>query len=234
TGNFNEKTAKIYTDFSLLTRHPDITAEVESVFEYIEYPYRRYKFNHLLVSPINSRRQLYRLIDNELTNAKAGQPSGITLKINNLVDRDLINRLYAAGQAGVPIQMIIRGMCALRPGVPGLSDNIRVISIIDRFLEHPRVMVFHNRGNPQLYISSADWMSRNIDGRIEVGTPIYDERLKQRILDILELQLSDTCKARVIDADQKNEYVKRGNRRKIRSQVAIYDYLKRIESNNGQ
>ncbi|MEZ6926192.1 MULTISPECIES: polyphosphate kinase 1 [unclassified Aeromonas] len=234
TGNFNEKTAKIYTDFSLLTRHPDITAEVEGVFEYIEYPYRRYKFNHLLVSPINSRRQLYRLIDNELANAKAGQPSGITLKINNLVDRDLINRLYAAGQAGVPIQMIIRGMCALRPGVPGLSDNIRVISIIDRFLEHPRVMVFHNKGNPQLYISSADWMSRNIDGRIEVGTPIYDERLKQRILDILELQLSDTCKARVIDADQKNEYVKRGNRRKIRSQVAIYDYLKRIESNNGQ
>ncbi|ABK36538.1 polyphosphate kinase 1 [Aeromonas hydrophila] len=234
TGNFNEKTAKIYTDFSLLTRHPDITAEVEGVFEYIEYPYRRYKFNHLLVSPINSRRQLYRLIDNELANAKAGQPSGITLKINNLVDRDLINRLYAAGQAGVPIQMIIRGMCALRPGVPGLSENIRVISIIDRFLEHPRVMVFHNKGNPQLYISSADWMSRNIDGRIEVGTPIYDERLKQRILDILELQLSDTCKARVIDADQQNEYVKRGNRRKIRSQVAIYDYLKRIESNNGQ
>lgn len=234
TGNFNEKTAKIYTDFSLLTRNPDITAEVEGVFEYIEYPYRRYKFNHLLVSPINSRRQLYRLIDNELSNAKAGQPSGIILKINNLVDRDLINRLYAAGQAGVPIQMIIRGMCALRPGVPGLSDNIKVISIIDRFLEHPRVMVFHNKGNPQLYISSADWMSRNIDGRIEVGTPIYDERLKQRIMDILELQLSDTCKARVIDADQKNEYVKRGNRRKIRSQVAIYDYHKRIESNNGQ
>ncbi|HHQ4695227.1 TPA: polyphosphate kinase 1 [Aeromonas veronii] len=234
TGNFNEKTAKIYTDFSLLTRNPDITAEVEGVFEYIEYPYKRYKFNHLLVSPINSRRQLYRLIDNELSNAKAGQPSGIILKINNLVDKDLINRLYAAGQAGVPIQMLIRGMCALRPGVPGLSDNIKVISIIDRFLEHPRVMVFHNKGNPQLYISSADWMSRNIDGRIEVGTPIYDERLKQRIMDILELQLSDTCKARVIDADQQNEYVKRGNRRKIRSQVAIYDYLKRIESNNGQ
>lgn len=234
TGNFNEKTAKIYTDFSLLTRHPDITAEVESVFEYIEYPYRRYKFNHLLVSPINSRRQLYRLIDNELANAKAGQPSGITLKINNLVDRDLINRLYAAGQAGVPIQMIIRGMCALRPGVPDFSDNIQVISVIDRFLEHPRVMVFHNRGNPQLFISSADWMSRNIDGRIEVGTPIYDERLKQRILDILQLQLSDTCKARVIDADQSNQYVKRGNRRKVRSQVAIYDYLKRIESNHGQ
>lgn len=234
TGNFNEKTAKIYTDFSLLTRNPDITAEVEGVFEYIEYPYKRYKFNHLLVSPINSRRQLYRLIDNELTNAKAGQPSGIILKINNLVDRDLINRLYAASQAGVPIQMIIRGMCALRPGVPGLSDNIKVISIIDRFLEHPRVMVFHNKGTPQLYISSADWMSRNIDGRIEVGTPIYDERLKQRIMDILELQLSDTCKARVIDADQKNEYVKRGNRRKVRSQVAIYDYLKRIESHNGQ
>ncbi|MGL5031801.1 MAG: polyphosphate kinase 1 [Aeromonas sp.] len=234
TGNFNENTAKIYTDFSLLTRHPDITAEVEGVFEYIEYPYKRYKFNHLLVSPINSRRQLNRLIDNELAHAKAGQPSGIILKINNLVDKDLINRLYAASQAGVPIQMIIRGMCSLRPGIPGLSENIRIISIIDRFLEHPRVMVFHNNGHQQLYISSADWMSRNIDGRIEVGTPIYDERLKQQIMDILDLQLSDTCKARVIDTHQQNAYVKRGNRRKIRSQVAIYDYLKRIESNHGQ
>lgn len=233
TGNFNEKTAKIYTDFSLMTVHPEIAAEVESVFEYIEYPYRRYKFNHLLVSPINSRRQLFRLIDNELANAKAGLPSGIVLKINNLVDRDLINRLYAAGQAGVPIQMIIRGMCALKPGVPGLSDNIKVISIIDRFLEHPRVMVFHNKGASQLYISSADWMSRNIDGRIEVGTPVYDDRLKQRILDILDLQWNDTTKARVIDAEQKNEYVKRGNRRKLRSQVAIYDYLKQCEEKQG-
>mgnify|MGYP000095997859 FL=1 len=229
TGNFNEKTAKIYTDFSLLTRHPDITAEVEGVFEYIEYPYKRYKFNHLLVSPINSRRQLYRLIDNELANAKAGQPSGITLKINNLVDRDLINRLYAAGQAGVPIQMIIRGMCALRPGVPGLSDNIQVISIIDRFLEHPRVMVFHNNGQPKVYISSADWMTRNLDFRIEVGVPIYDEKLRQRILDILELQFSDTTKARYIDAEQSNRYVPRGNRKKVRSQIAIYDYLKQWE-----
>ncbi|MGL5285585.1 MAG: polyphosphate kinase 1, partial [Aeromonas sp.] len=233
TGNFNERTAKIYTDFSLLTCHPEITAEVESVFEYIEYPYRRYKFNHLLVSPINSRRQLYRMLDNEIANAKAGLESGIFLKINNLVDRDLINRLYAAGQAGVPIQMIIRGMCAMRPGVPGLSENIKVVSIIDRFLEHPRVMVFHNKGNQQIYISSADWMTRNIDGRIEVGTPIYDDRLRQRILDILDLQWNDTTKARMIDAEQKNEYVKRGNRRKLRSQVAIYDYLKQIEEKSG-
>ncbi|MGY3927879.1 polyphosphate kinase 1 [Aeromonas simiae] len=233
TGNFNERTAKIYTDFSLITCHPEIAAEVENVFDYIEYPYRRYKFNHLLVSPINSRRQLFRLIDSELANAKAGQPSGIFLKINNLVDRDLINRLYAAGQAGVPIQMIIRGMCALRPGIPGLSENIKVISIIDRFLEHPRVMVFHNKGAQQVFISSADWMTRNIDGRIEVGTPIYDDRLKQRILDILDLQWNDTTKARVIDAEQSNAYVKRGNRRKLRSQVAIYDYLKQTEEKSG-
>ncbi|ENY70817.1 polyphosphate kinase, partial [Aeromonas diversa CDC 2478-85] len=123
--------------------------------------------------------------------------------------------------------------CALKPGVPGLSENIKVISIIDRFLEHPRVMVFHNKGASQLYISSADWMSRNIDGRIEVGTPVYDDRLKQRILDILDLQWNDTTKARVIDAEQKNEYVKRGNRRKLRSQVAIYEYLKQCEEKQG-
>lgn len=225
TGNFNEKTAKIYTDFALFTCHPELTVEVENVFEFIEHPYLRLKFNHLLVSPINSRRNLNSLIDNEINNAKLGHPSAIILKINNLVDKGLISRLYAASQAGVKIRMIIRGMCSLVPGLPGISDNIEVISIVDRYLEHPRVMVFHNHGQPRVYISSADWMTRNIDYRIEVGTPIYDESLKQRILDILELQFSDTTKARYIDAEQSNRYVPRGNRRKIRSQIAIHDYL---------
>ena len=196
TGNFNEKTAKIYTDFAYFTRKPEITAEVEGVFEFIEHPYRRIKFSHLLVSPINARRNLYSMIDNELTNARAGLPAMITLKINNLVDNGLIQRLYAASQEGVKIRMIIRGMCSLIPGIQGISENITVISIIDRFLEHPRVMVFHNNGSPKVYISSADWMTRNIDHRVEVGTPIYDEQLKQRIIDLLEIQFSDTTKAR--------------------------------------
>lgn len=231
TGNFNEKTAKIYTDFALFTKNPEITAEVDGVFEFIEHPYRRIKFNHLLVSPINSRRNLYKMIDNELTNARAGLPAAITLKINNLVDQGLIQRLCAASQEGVKIRMIIRGMCSMVPGVPGVSENIKVISIIDRYLEHPRVMVFHSNGSPKVFISSADWMTRNIDHRVEVGTPIYDERLKQRILDLLEIQFCDTTKARIIDGEHKNEYVPRGNRRKIRSQIATYEYLQQLELN---
>ena len=229
TGNFNEKTAKIYTDFSLFTRNQEIATEVDNVFEFIEHPYRRIKFNHLLVSPINSRRYIYRLIDNELTNAKAGLPAEITIKINNLVDAGMVQRLYAASQAGVKIRMIVRGMCSLVPGINGISDNIHIISIVDRFLEHPRVMMFHNNGNAKVFISSADWMTRNLDHRVEVGTPVYDERLKQRIIDLLEIQFSDTTKARVIDADQRNDYVPRGNRRKIRSQISIYEYLQRLE-----
>ena len=229
TGNFNEKTAKIYTDFALFTRNQEIAAEVYSVFEFIEHPFQRFKFNHLLVSPINSRRNLYSLIDGEISNAKAGLPAKITLKINNLVDKGMVSRLYAASQAGVKIRMIIRGMCSLVPGLPGISDNIEVISIIDRYLEHPRVMVFHNNDQPKVYISSADWMTRNLDFRIEVGTPIYDETLRQRILDIIELQFNDTTKARCIDAAQSNNYVPRGNRKKMRSQIAIHDYLKQQE-----
>ena len=138
TGNFNEKTAKIYTDFSLFTRHPEITNEVAGVFEFIDQPYRHPRFSHLLVSPINFRRHLYQLIDGEIANARAGRTSGITVKVNNLVDRGVVNRLYSASQAGVPVRMIIRGMCSLVPGVEGISDNISVISIVDRFLEHPR------------------------------------------------------------------------------------------------
>ncbi|MBR9858629.1 MAG: polyphosphate kinase 1 [Gammaproteobacteria bacterium] len=229
TGNFNEKTAKIYTDFSLLTANPEITNEVAAVFDFIRQPYRRVKFNHLLVSPLNARRSLYSMIDNEITNAKQGLPASLTLKVNNLVDKGLINRLYGASRAGVNIDIIVRGMCSLQPGVPGVSDNIRAISIVDRHLEHPRVLVFHNNGQPKVYISSADWMTRNIDFRIEVATPILDSALKNRIIDILQIQLNDTTKARVLDQQQNNHYVDRGNRRKIRSQAAIYDYLKALE-----
>ncbi|HCE4672392.1 TPA: polyphosphate kinase 1 [Vibrio parahaemolyticus] len=229
TGNFHEKTARIYTDFSLLTADQEITNEVRNVFGYIENPYRPVKFNHLMVSPRNSRTQIYRLIDNEIANAKAGKKAGLTIKVNNLVDKGIVTRLYAASNAGVKINMIIRGMCALVPGIEGVSENIRIISIVDRFLEHPRVVITHNDGDPQVYISSADWMTRNIDHRIEVAVPVRDPRLKQRIIDITNIHFTDTVKARLIDKEMSNSYVPRGNRKKVRSQVAIYDYLKNIE-----
>ncbi|OOI06830.1 polyphosphate kinase 1 [Vibrio parahaemolyticus] len=229
TGNFHEKTARIYTDFSLLTADQEITNEVRNVFGYIENPYRPVKFNHLMVSPRNSRTQIYRLIDNEIANAKAGKKAGLTIKVNNLVDKGIVTRLYAASNAGVKINMIIRGMCALVPGIEGVSENIRIISIVDRFLEHPRVVITHNDGDPQVYISSADWMTRNIDHRIEVAAPVRDPRLKQRIIDITNIHFTDTVKARLIDKEMSNCYVPRGNRKKVRSQVAIYDYLKNIE-----
>ncbi|EJG1696914.1 polyphosphate kinase 1 [Vibrio parahaemolyticus] len=229
TGNFHEKTARIYTDFSLLTADQEITNEVRNVFGYIENPYRPVKFNHLMVSPRNSRTQIYRLIDNEIANAKAGKKAGLTIKVNNLVDKGIVTRLYAASNAGVKINMIIRGMCALVPGIEGVSENIRIISIVDRFLEHPRVVITHNDGDPQVYISSADWMTRNIDHRIEVAAPVRDPRLKQRIIDITNIHFTDTVKARLIDKEMSNNYVPRGNRKKVRSQVAIYDYLKNIE-----
>ncbi|EKO3721705.1 polyphosphate kinase 1 [Vibrio metschnikovii] len=229
TGNFHEKTARIYTDFSLLTADHELTNEVRSVFAYIENPFRPIKFTHLLVSPRNSRTQLYRLIDSEIANARNGKKAEIIVKVNNLVDKGLINKLYGASSAGVKIKMIIRGMCSLVPGVAGVSDNISIISIVDRFLEHPRVLITHNDGDPLVYISSADWMTRNLDHRIEVTTPIRSPRLKQRIIDIIHLQFTDTVKARVIDKEMSNRYVKRGNRKKIRSQLAIYDYLKQIE-----
>ncbi|GAA5214422.1 polyphosphate kinase 1 [Corallincola platygyrae] len=231
TGNFHEKTAKIYTDFSLFTRNSEITQEVENVFEFIVHSYKRFHFKHLIVSPTDSRTRIYRAIDREISNAQRNLPARIFLKINNLDDKGIIDKLYEASCAGVKVRMIIRGMCALVPGIPGISSNIEVLSIVDRFLEHPRVAVFHNSGEQDVWISSADWMTRNIDKRVEVGTPIYDDKLKQQIIDIMEIQWSDTTKARIIDKEQSNKYKPRGNRRKIRSQIAIYDYLKEIEQN---
>lgn len=229
TGNFHEKTAQIYTDFALLTADPELTNEVRNVFGYIENPYRPVHFNQLMVSPRNARQQIYTLIDNEIAIAKEGRPANITLKVNNLVDKGLVNKLYSASNAGVKIKMIVRGMCSLVAGIPGVSDNITIISIIDRFLEHPRVVITGNNGDPNVYISSADWMTRNLDYRIEVATPIHSPRLKKRIINILNIHFTDTVKARQIDKEMTNNYVPRGNRKKVRSQIAIYDYLKQIE-----
>jgi polyphosphate kinase len=229
TGNFNEKTAKIYTDYSLFTKNQEMAEEANSVFELISYPYRRFKFQHLQISPLNARTKIQSLIRQEIQFLKEGHEAHITFKINNLVDKELIDDLYRASQAGIKIRGIVRGMCGLRPGIKGLSENIELISIVDRFLEHPRVMIFGGGGNRKVYISSADWMTRNMDNRIEVGAPIYDETLQQRIVDIMEIQFRDTLKARQIDKDQLNQYVKRGNRKKLRSQEEIYTYLKQLE-----
>ncbi|MEE1672729.1 polyphosphate kinase 1 [Agarivorans aestuarii] len=230
TGNFHEKTAKIYTDFALFTKNQEIGQEVENVFSFIQKPYRRFKFQHLIVSPNDTRRRLFSLIDYEINQANAGNPAAITIKVNNLVDKGVVTRLYAASKAGVKIRMIIRGMCSLVPGLEGNNDNIKIISIVDRFLEHPRVFHFHHSGEDQVYIASFDWMTRNIEERVEVGVPIYNNELKQRVIDLMDLQFADTTKARIIDAKQQNLYVRRGNRRKIRSQVWTHDYLKAIES----
>lgn len=169
------------------------------------------------------------MIDNEINNANQGKKAEICLKVNNLVDQSLIRRLYAASNAGVKIKLIIRGMCSLKPAIPNLSENIQAISIVDRFLEHPRVYMFHNNGDEKIYLSSADWMTRNLDGRIEVGCPVYAPRLKEQLKTLFEIQFRDTTKARIIDAQQQNLYVQRGNRKKLRSQRAIYDYLKKYE-----
>lgn len=229
TGNFNEKTARIYTDYSLLTADARITNEVRRVFNFIENPYRPVSFDYLMVSPQNSRRMLYQLIDEEIANAQQGIPAGITLKVNNLVDKGLVDRLYTASSVGVKVNLLVRGMCSLIPNLEGISENIRVISIVDRYLEHDRVYIFDNGGDKKVFLSSADWMTRNIDYRIEVAVAILDPVLKQRVLDIIAILFSDTVKARIIDKELSNRYVPRGNRRKVRAQQAIYDYIKSLE-----
>lgn len=230
TGNFHENNARTYTDFALFTKHKDICQEVDNVFSFVSHSYLRFRFNHLIVSPLTSRRRLYQLIDNEIQFASENKKAEITLKLNNLVDGGLINKLYAASQAGVKIKLIIRGMCSLVPGVKSMSENIKVISIVDRFLEHPRIMVFHNDGNKQVFITSADWMERNLDHRVEVACPIYDENLKQQILQILALHFQDNVKARIINKTQSNRYVSQGKRAPLRSQIAIYEYLAEHET----
>jgi len=229
TGNFNESTAKIYTDYSLFTCNPEITRETLAVFDLIQLPYRQQNFNHLMVSPINSKAKILSLIDQEIEHAQQGLDAEVLFKVNNLVDEDIIERLYRASQAGVQVRGIVRGMCSLVTGEKGLSDNIKLISIVDRFLEHPRVMAFKNAGEPKVYLSSADWMKRNMEDRIEVGAPIFDQELANRIIYMLELQFKDTLKARVIDKNQVNGYVKRGNRKHLRSQIETYNYLKGLE-----
>ena len=226
TGNFHEKTAKIYSDVGYFTSNVAICQEVRKVFRVMENNIERGVYRNLLVSPFNNRRKLTSLIQAEIENAKKGLPSGICIKINNLVDVKMIDKLYQASNAGVKIKLNVRGVCCLVPGIKNQSENIEAISVVDRFLEHARFMIFENNGNPLYYISSFDWMERNLDKRIEVGAPIYDRVLQNELQTIFGLQWSDNQKSRVIDKKLKNKHHTNDLGHPVRSQMALYEYYK--------
>lgn len=230
TGNFNEITSKLYCDYGFMTSDKRITEEVSMVFGYLEGIKPENNFNHLLVAQFNMRKKLNSLIDNEIKNANAGTEAKIILKMNSLEDERMIKKLYEASQAGVKISLIVRGICCLKPGAAGLSENIEAVSIIDRFLEHGRIFLFHNGGNEIVYLSSADLMKRNLSRRVETAFPVYDEMLKEQLKKILEIQLSDNVKARILDAKQNNKYKNDDSEIKLRAQVEIYNYLKELSN----
>ncbi|MBL7808970.1 MAG: polyphosphate kinase 1 [Saprospiraceae bacterium] len=227
TGNFHEETAKIYSDFGILTADPRLTNEVSNVLAHLENMPPAQPFQHLLVGKFNLREGLYRLIENEVSAARKGKPAEMILKLNSLEDKEIIARLYQASQAGVKIRLIVRGICCLVPGLPGLSENIEILSIVDRFLEHARVFIFHNGGNERVYLSSADWMERNLSFRIETIFPVYDPALCKDIRALIDIQLNDNVKARIIDAQNRNDYRRTGSDIPVRTQLETYFFLKR-------
>jgi polyphosphate kinase len=226
TGNFNEQTARVYADDSLLTSNQQITAEVNSVFHLFESKYNPPKFNRLVVAPFQMRNFFIRMINAEINQAKAGKEAWCILKLNNLVDDKIITKLYQAGQAGVKVRVICRGTCTMIPGLKGFSENIEAISIVDKFLEHSRVLIFNNGGDEKYFISSADWMVRNLDNRIEVACPVLDKGIQQELKTMLLIQLKDNTKARIVNHEEPNFYKDRDKLPRIRSQMEIYNYLK--------
>ncbi|GAL67422.1 polyphosphate kinase 1 [Jejuia pallidilutea] len=223
TGNFNESTAKIYTDYTLFTSKQPILKEVNKVFNFFETNYRIYDYKHLIVSPHYTKKAFFKLIDQQIEASKNGTGGYMRLKMNSLSSYEMVDKLYEASCAGVKIDMIVRGICCLIPGVKGMSENINVISIVDKFLEHPRVYIFGKDENSKIYISSADWMTRNIENRVEVSCPIYSEELKQEIIDNFNICWKDNVKARLINTENENEY-RIDDNPKVRSQIALYDY----------
>ncbi|WP_420399185.1 polyphosphate kinase 1 [Flagellimonas sp.] len=232
TGNFNESTAKIYTDYTLFTSHEGILKEMARVFDFFETNYKIHKYKHLVVSPHYTKSTFMKLIDNEIANALVGKEAFIRIKMNSLTSYKMVDKLYEASRAGVKVQLIIRGVCCLIPGVAGMSENIEAISVVDKFLEHPRLFIFGNEGDPKIYISSADWMTRNLDFRVEVGCPIYDPDIKQELLDTFDISWKDNQKARIFSANQDNAYREKTEEdTETRSQFALYDYYKlKLES----
>ena len=224
TGNFNEKTATLYVDDALLSAHQEMAMEVEQVFEFL-FSKKEPELKHLLVAPFNMRNSFNALIDKEIEEAKAGREAWMILKMNSLEDTKVIRRLYKASNAGVKIQLIVRGICRLVPGVAGQSEHITVISIVDRFLEHARAYVFNHAGDTKIYMASADWMNRNLSRRVEVGFPIYDEDHRKAVLRMLDIQLKDNQKARVINESQSNPYVT-NSEPPVRAQYRLYEEYK--------
>jgi polyphosphate kinase len=228
TGNFNERTSRIYTDFSLLTANKEIASELNKVFDFYENNFKVQSFKHLLVAPFFMRKELMQLMNKEIHAAKSKKPAAITLKMNSLVDREMIGKLYEASRAGVDVTLIIRGACSLVTEVEGWSDKIKAYSLVDKFLEHTRIFIFHNSGDEKIFISSADWMSRNLDNRSEVAVPIYDPEIRKQLKDIINIQLSGNTKVRIIDRKQENFYKKpKPGEKRVRVQDEIYNYLKK-------
>ena len=227
TGNFNSETSEIYCDHAIFTANSSITKELQRLFKVLEGELLIPREKNLLISPFSTRQEFIKLIYNEIENARAGKLARITAKMNSLEDQEMIELLYKASQAGVEIRMLIRGFTCLIPGVTGLSENIYITSVVDRFLEHGRIYLFENGGEELMFYGSADWMNRNLDRRIEVISPVLDEDIKKEFKDILDIQLKDNVKARIQDPEESNRYVERKNgEKKIRSQYEIYNYLK--------
>lgn len=227
TGNFNENTAKLYTDFGLMTANKKITKDLKKVFMVLERDMIVPKTKKLLVSPFTTRERFTALVENEIALAIAGKPASITLKMNSLEDQRMIKELYKASNAGVQVRLLIRGMCSLIPGIKEQSENIYITSIIDRFLEHGRIYMFGNGGDEKIYIGSADWMNRNLSHRIEVVVPILDNDHKKMVRDIIDIELADNVKARIIDEAQSNQYVK-NSYKPVRSQLDTYNYFEEL------
>jgi polyphosphate kinase len=239
TGNFNESTGRFYTDHVLFTSKPEFGQELDMLFTYLQSRvqpelYGKIPFQHLLVSQFNMIKRLNKLIDREIKNAKEGKPANIIIKLNNLQERDMIVRLYDASRAGVEVQLLVRSICCLAPGVPGQSENIVVHRIVDRYLEHARIFAFHNNGEPEYYMGSADWMNRNLHSRIEVVFPVYDKKLAGELEHILQLQLKDNQKAVLIMSDTatgaaNNLRVLSAGQTPLAAQQAVYEYVKGLE-----
>jgi len=227
TGNFNESTAKVYTDVTLLTANQKLLKEVEKVFEFLNVNYKLHNYKHLIVSPHYTRKRFYKLIDREILNAIEGKEAYIYLKMNSLTDFGMIDKLYEASQNGVQVRLIIRGICCLVPGIEGMSENIEAISIVDNFLEHSRIYIFANSGEPDVYISSADFMTRNIDERVEVSCPIYDQDIKKELIDVFNIGWRANVKARIHSEELDNKYVSNEGKKDFRSQQEMYKYYQR-------
>lgn len=224
TGNFHEGNAKIYTDYLMMTARPKIVNEVAKVFDFIDRPFSPFRFSELLVSPNSMKSRILRMLDTEIRNASEGKEAWVKIKINHITDTDMVTKLYQASKAGVKIDIVIRGNCSLVPGIKGLSENIRCVGIIDRYLEHSRILIFANGGKPRYFLGSADWMPRNLLNRIEVLTPVYDEELQADLMRTISYGMRDTTNGRIVDGKGTNNFVEG---EPFRSQQELYKEYKK-------